>query len=271
MATTNFKEKEREAAKKAKLQKKKRRKKRLITAFIVVLIMAVITLCFLSLTVFFKITTVNVSGSSNYTAEEIVSAAGIEAGDNLILLNDKKISEKLQSKLPFIDEVKVDKVLPDKVKLTVKETKEEIYFSNGKDIYSANIKGKIIKKYDIAPENLIMVTVSEKIKFETGSKIIFNVEREEELYNNFFNMLNTYSYDVNFINISDPFASYMKLENRLIVRFGSSAYFQNKSDYLKAALAGISKEAEGIFDLSAWTPDNNQPVLTYDDISSYEK
>ena len=75
----------------------------------------------------------------------------------------------------------------------------------------------------------------------------------------------------NFINISDPFASYMKLENRLIVRFGSSAYFQNKSDYLKAALAGISKEAEGIFDLSAWTPDNNQPVLTYDDISSYEK
>ena len=157
MATTNFKEKEREAAKKAKLQKKKRRKKRLITAFIVVLIMAVITLCFLSLTVFFKITTVNVSGSSNYTAEEIVSAAGIEAGDNLILLNDKKISEKLQSKLPVIDEVKVDKVLPDKVKLTVKETKEEIYFSNGKDIYSANIKGKIIKKYDTAPEDLVMV------------------------------------------------------------------------------------------------------------------
>ena len=63
----------------------------------------------------------------------------------------------------------------------------------------------------------------------------------------------------------------MKIEDRLIVKFGSSAYFQNKSDYLKASLSGISKNAEGVFDLSAWTPDNNQPVLTYEDISSFEK
>ncbi len=271
MATKNIKEKERESAKKAKIQKKKRRKRHLITALIVFLLVAIITLCVLSVTVFFKITTVSVSGSTSYTAKEIVSAAGIEAGDNLMILNAGRISEKLQTKLPFIDEVKVEKTFPDTVKLIIKETREEIYFSNGKDIYSANKKGKIIKEYDTAPENLIMVTVSDKTEFKTGSKIEFAALREKELYDNYFNMINTYEYEVNFINISDPFASYMKLENRLIVKFGSSAYFQNKSDYLKASLAGISKDAEGVFDLSAWTPDNNQPVLTYSDISSYEK
>lgn len=271
MATTNLKEKEREAAKTAKAQKKKRRKERLITAFIVLFILSIIALCVLSVTVFLNITTINVSGGSTYTVEEIVSAADIEVGDNLIVLSEEKISQKLQIKLPFIDEVKLEKTLPDKVKIIVKETKEEIFFSNGKDIYSANKKGKIIKAYETAPENLIMVTVSNETAFKPGTTIRFMTEREEELYNNFFDMIEKCNYDVNFINISDPFASYMKLEDRLIVKFGSSAYFDNKSDYLKASLSGISKNAEGIYDLSAWTPDNNQPVLTYDDISSYEK
>ena len=140
MATTNFKEKEREAAKKAKAQKKKRRRRRLITTLVIVLVTAVVVLCVLSLTVFFKISTVSVSGSVTYTAEEIISAAGIDIGDNLILINQNKLSQKLQTKLPFIDEVKVEKTLPDKVKLIVKETKEEIYFSNDRNIFSANKK-----------------------------------------------------------------------------------------------------------------------------------
>ena len=271
MATTNFKEKKAAVSKKTKEIKRKKRKRRLITTLIVLLVMAVLTLCALSLTVFFKIAKIDVKGSAIYTAEEIISVADIDIGDNLFLINDNKVEETIKVKLPFVDEVKIERTFPESLKIVVKETKEEICFFNGKNSYSANMNGKILKKYSEPPEDLILVTVSNKTEFKLGRNVVFNNEREEELYNNFFNMINLYGYDVNFINISDPFSSYMKLENRLIVKFGSSSYFQNKSDYLKAGLDGISKNAEGIFDLSAWTPDNNQPVLTYDDISSYEK
>lgn len=272
MATTNFREKEREAAaKKARARKKQRRKKQLLTALIIILIVSVLTLCVLSVTVFFKTAKIEVKGSNTYTSEEIISVADIEIGDNLILINDKKIEEKLKLKLPFIDNVEIIRNFPDSLTIKVKETKEEICFSSDKAFYSANIKGKIIKKYSSAPENLTLVTVSDKVEFKTGKNVVFKNEREEELYNNFFDMINKYNYDVNFVNISNPFSSYMKLEDRLIVKFGSSSYFVNKSDYLKASLSGISKNAEGVYDLSAWTPDNNQPVLTYGDISSYTK
>lgn len=272
MTTRKIREKEREnAAKKARDRKKQRRKRQLVTALVLIIVVSFITLGVLSLTVFFKTAKIDVKGSKTYTAEQIISAADIEIGDNLILINDKKTQEKLKYKLPFIDDVTIKRNFPDEVTISVKETKEEICFANDKGVYTSNKKGKIINKIDAIPDNLILVTVSDKVEFKTGKNVVFKNEREEELYNNFLSMIDTYNYEVNFINISNPFSSYLKLEDRLIVKFGSSSYFQNKSDYLKASLSGISKNAEGIYDLSAWTPDNNQPVLTYEDISSYTK
>ena len=100
---------------------------------------------------------------------------------------------------------------------------------------------------------------------------MFQNERETDLFYNFVNMINDNNFDVQFVNISDPFSSYMKFENRIIAKFGSSSYFENKIAYFKASLKGVSENAEGVFDLSGWTPENNKPVLTYGDISSYEK
>lgn len=272
MATTNFKEKEREAEQKnAKARKKRRRKKRIIGSLIAVLIVSLVSICILSLTVFFKIEKINVVGSTVYTAEEIISAADIGVGDNLVLIFDNKISEKLVKNLPFIDGVEIVRKYPNSLEIKIKETKEELCFASGNNCFSANRNGKILKKYDVLPENLIMVTVSSDISFSLGENIGFKSEREAELFKNYMGMIYEYDYDVNFINISDPFTSYMKIEDRMIVKFGSSSYFENKAAYLSASLMGVSQNAEGIFDLSAWTPDNNKPVLTYTDISGYEK
>ena len=272
MATTNFRQKEREAAeKKARARKKKRRKIQLITAFVVILIISIITVCVLSLTVFFEIETITVVGSATYTAEEVISAAGIAVGDNLLLISKNDVNAKLQKALPFIDEAAVEKHFPGQLKITVKETKEELFLKNGNYCYSANFEGKILKKYSDYSDELILFTVSDKATFSEGEKVVFQNERETDLFYNFVNMINDNNFDVQFVNISDPFSSYMKFENRIIAKFGSSSYFENKIAYFKASLKGVSENAEGVFDLSGWTPENNKPVLTYGDISSYEK
>lgn len=272
MAIDNFREKEREAAAlKAKQRKRRRRKKQAAVILVLILLISMVTLVVLSLTVFFKTAEIKIEGSKTYTAEEIISAAEISIGDNLFLLSESKISERLQKQLPFIDEVKLERVLPETLKITVSETKEEICFLKGTDIFSANKKGKVIKEYTALPENMIWVTVSDDTKLSAGSMVSFVSEREADLFDSFFKMVDEYDFDVNFINISDPYDSYMKLENRLIIKFGSGSYFENKAAYLKAGLGGVSENATGVFDLSGWTPENNQPVLTYGDISAYEK
>ncbi|MBO5852812.1 MAG: FtsQ-type POTRA domain-containing protein [Clostridia bacterium] len=272
MATTNFREKEREAAKiKAKAREKRRRKRQLITSLVVILIVSIIVVCVLSVTVLFKIKTINIVGSTTYTAEEIISAAGIEVGDNLMLASARTITEGLTRKLPFVDEAEIKREFPNALTIKIKETKEQICFKNNKYCYSANTNGKVIKEYEQAPNDLILVTVSENVNFTAGENIVFLNERECELFDKFISLLEDYNYKINFINISDSFSSYIKIDDRMIVKFGSSSYFENKASYLKAGMDGISENAEGVFDLSAWTPENNKPVLTYGDISSYEK
>ena len=70
--------KKKEAAKKRKVNKRKKRK---IVALWLFLFITVALLCTLSLTVFFPVDTVTATGSSIYSAEEIVNASGIALGE----------------------------------------------------------------------------------------------------------------------------------------------------------------------------------------------
>lgn len=76
-----------------------------ITAFFVIGIT-------LSLTIFFNITDINVTGSSIYSAEEIVQRSTIEVGENLFLIDTNECIEKLTESLPYIYEVKITRKLP---------------------------------------------------------------------------------------------------------------------------------------------------------------
>ena len=257
-----------ENAKKRKARKKKRQGG---LALVVILLITVTTLAVLSLTVFFKTSEISIKGNTSYSAEEIISAAEISIGDNLFLISERRLTQRLSKHLPLIDKVEISRTLPDKITINVIETKEEICFSAGNKYFSANQSGKVIKEYSSCPENLVLVTVSNKTKLKQGETAVFSTEREQELFNNYFGMIEERGFDVNFVNIADPYNSYMKLEGRLIIKFGSSSYFERKSAFLSAGLKGISKNATGTLDLSGWTPENDQPVLTYGDVSEIVK
>ena len=272
MSVEKFRKKERELAiKKSNARKKKKRRRQNAKVFLFVLLFLIILAGILSLTVFFKTEHIKVTGSSTYTAEEIISTAEINKGDNLFLVFEKKVSQRLSKKLPLIDSVKIKRTLPDTVTINITETKEEICFNNEKEIFSANSTGKVINKYQIVPDNLIMFTVSKNTKLKSGENISFSNDREAELYKEFCKLIDSFEHKINFINLSDPYNSYMKIEDRIIVKLGSNSYFDKKISYLNASLKGISENAQGVFDLSAWTPENRNPVLTYCDISDYEK
>lgn len=271
MYSHGYRENERDNA--VKRTKKKRRKKNKVKSGLLLLFItaiALIAVLVLSLTVFFKISNFKVVGNTKYTTDEILSAVDIKEGDNLFLASEAKISDALRSKLPFIDEVKIKRILPDTLQITVGETTEEVCFVSNGRFYTANTKGKIISEVASVPQNLIAFIVPDTTVFGIGKAVSFASERESELFNSYMVMISKNGYDVTSVNISDPYNSYMKYEDRLIVKFGSSSYFEEKADYFSASLSGIEDGIMGIYDLSGWKPQNNQPVLTYCDISNYE-
>lgn len=111
---------------------------------IAALIAAVIFLL-LSMTVFFKITTVTVKGSSIYSAEEICEASGIKSGSNLIRTNISKAEEKITSQLIYIESAELKRSFPSGVKITVKPCREVISAEYEEGYCLLSEGGKVLK------------------------------------------------------------------------------------------------------------------------------
>lgn len=271
MATENTREREREAAiKKAKRGKIRRKRKQLVATFLIVFTVAVVTVVTLSLTVWFNVESISVKGSNIYSAEQIISTAELEKGDNLFRISATSISERLQKQLPFISSVEIKRILPNKIEISVKETTERLCVVVGGKYYSADASGKVLAEYDEPPEGLIKIKVADETETRLGETISFKTQRETELLELYIECIDGNGWDVDLINLSDPYDTYFKLDDRLIVKFGSSSYFDEKVSYLKGGFANIPEDAEGVFDLSGWSPKNNRPVLSHGDISSYD-
>lgn len=67
----------------------------------------------------FKLTTVEVVGvSDRVSSEEIVAVSGLTKGDHLLRISGRDV-EKSTLKIPWIDAVRVERILPSKIRLTL--------------------------------------------------------------------------------------------------------------------------------------------------------
>ena len=72
-------------------------------------------------TVFFQLEQVVVEGNSRYTAQEIENASGLQLGDNLYRLNKNQIASDIRQKLPYVENLRIVRHLPNTIVITVKE------------------------------------------------------------------------------------------------------------------------------------------------------
>ena len=82
---------------------------------------AVILAVIVSMIIFFRVRSVEVTGNHYYSAQEIIDAASIMDGDNLLTLSRGEIAGNVIAKLPYIKNVRVTRQLPDSVVLRVTE------------------------------------------------------------------------------------------------------------------------------------------------------
>ena len=92
------------------------------------------------MSVFFKITKIEVSGNSLYSAEEIIAASGIEEGDNLFFVNRIAAGSRVVVKLPYVDSVKISRGLPNRVTIEVTESNAVGYVSVGDELWSVRTR-----------------------------------------------------------------------------------------------------------------------------------
>lgn len=86
-----------------------------------VTVTAVVAALLLGLSVFFKVRTIEISGTRKYSAWDIETASGIEQGDHLLTFSRARASGKIISALPYVKSVRIGIKLPDTVKIEIVE------------------------------------------------------------------------------------------------------------------------------------------------------
>ena len=124
---------------------RRRRKRNMSLYYATVALIVLVIFAILSVTVFFNVETIVVTGSSIYTAEEIAEASGIEGGDNMIRRNMGKIEDRITDKLIYIENAEVRRRFPSSLEITVFPCEETACLNNDEDGYWIVSKtGKIL-------------------------------------------------------------------------------------------------------------------------------
>lgn len=92
--------------------KKKRHRNRLSAYtihFVLIGVIFVVVMGVLSTTVLFNLSDYKIIGETIYTNEEIIAATGVNKGENLILMDEGAVKDRLIEALPYVDKVEISR------------------------------------------------------------------------------------------------------------------------------------------------------------------
>lgn len=128
-------------------ERSRRRRRRGNGALSVAIIIAFMLLAaIVGLSVFFKISSISVEGAGIYTADDVVAASGIEVGDSIFFVGQSTAALRIKNALPYVDEVRVQRRLPDTVVIEVTESYPIAYIRSGDDVWIIDKNAKLLEK-----------------------------------------------------------------------------------------------------------------------------
>mgnify|MGYP000983243796 CR=1 FL=1 len=223
-------------------RKRKRRRATFYTPIAVVLIAIAV---YFGISVFFRVTDIEIVGAERYTAEQILSASRVSRGDNLLLLDTKEVTENITTRLPYISDVVVEKRIPDKITMTVTESRPVAAIDVGGQWWLLDQKGRALEKAErvdiagkvrvegLAPENVVagqalVVSQKDEKKREAVSRLLIALEREGMMGR------------CEWIDVSNIAALTMRYDNRFTVVLGTI----DKIDKNLVRLVGVIDQIE---------------------------
>lgn len=227
-----------------KLKRVQRNRK--ILAVFISLIVVVAVAGALSVTVLFNIKSINVkSAGSHYTKEEIISASGLDVGDNLIRTDFDAVSDRICKNLPYVLSVKISKSLVSgTVDISVTDGKKAMIFKSQSGYAVCDNEGKTLEIIADIPKdnNLIIVVCNADVKAEIGKKIGFANDNEKEVFDSVISAIKESGIkDITKIDISDINSIKIDYQNRFRLLLGANDQLTEK---LLEAIKVIAAEDE---------------------------
>ena len=217
---------------------------------IVCLVIAVIFVSFF--TPLYNVSEITVEGNSNVASDVLIRASGINTGEN-IFAADIASAKKRVSKVAFIDSARVHRVLPNKIKISVKEGEVYAYINFIGNYVGIDHNGKIldIKQQigDVAKPVVYGIALD---NFEIGSKVqIQNPEAASILYEMLGQIKTSgIEHSIQYMDINDFESISLTLRSKVTVKLGNTESIKYKIAYLKSVLDQLGDVSGGVIDIT---------------------
>jgi len=207
-----------------------------------------------AITVFFRVSTISVTGDSGYEESDILKASGIKVGDNMFRFNKFESIENIFDEMPYIDEISIRRHLPDDVEIIVSRCIPVAALQNASSWYLIDAKGKILENIgENQPDGYPVIVGAELEDPKVGEYVKFiDKEKEKPL----FLVLNTSINSdilqyIDNIDVDRVYNIKFTYKGRFTVNIGDSEQIDKKIRFmLLMAEEKLSADAVGTIDVS---------------------
>lgn len=207
------------------------------------------------ISIFFRVSKIEVIGNYRYTEQEVKIASGIEEGENLLFMNRFRAVSRIFSRLPYVESVSISRKLPNRSVIEIKESipiayvtidgQEWIIGRNSK-ILSQATKEDLKDLIDIIGVSPIDPTIGELMNVNDSDidRVAFLCDLLDQIQERML-MHDVKNLDVtNIDNVSFTFL------DRFFVEMGTNTDLTEKFGKLISAVAKLTPGDMGTIDLS---------------------
>lgn len=220
--------------------------------------LAFIAICaalILGMSVFFRVSRIEVEGNARYSAEEIIAASGIDKGDNLFFINRISAGSRIITRLPYVETAAVSRSLPDRVVITVTESQALAYLTADDEYWVIDRSCKLLTQAEGTElAGLIRVDGLTPIDPEVGSiaapeeadapKVTYLAEILDQIQRRGMQD------DITWIDVSAAVNPSFDYLGRFTVKLGTDENTENKFGRLLSAVSRLTAGDTGTIDLS---------------------
>ena len=195
----------------------------------------VLVLC---LTVFFKITTVEINGVTLYRDEQILGVGGIVNDENLVRTDTKLIKQRLEENLVFIESAQVEKKYPSTLIITVTEAEKAADIVVDNTFCTVSRTGRVLEVGKPAATGGIPVIRGFELKTKNpGDKMESSDSGKLKIYNDLMKILDDIGMNkITEIDLSSRSGITILYDGRITLEIGSSVDLDYKLSYFKAVI-----------------------------------
>lgn len=228
------------------LDKQKRDRRRKVKRVIMSCVLLLLVACLgvvLSLTVFFKISKIEVTGEKVYSESLVASKCGVALGDNLFRVNADKVNKTLVSALPYVGGAAIKRKMPGTLIIDITAAKETAAIAAQKGFILLGSSGRVLDSdANMLKESVPLIDGVTVSKCTDGAMLKLNDEKKQEALLSLLEAVDESGIklltDIKITDISNIKLIY---DGRITIKVGDTSDIVNK---LKRAAAAIEKENE---------------------------